>query len=59
MLFADSTVDNAVENFYVALYRIIDKHVPSITIIDNFKFPKWFNFELKQNILLNRAAHSS
>lgn len=55
-LFSNVSIDTAIEQFYNVLYTILDKLVP-VYKIPKYKFPLWFDHNLRNLINEKRLAH--
>lgn len=53
----NSELNTSVELFYLTLSQCFDMFVPKMKIKSKFKFPIWFDDDLKQNTINKRAAH--
>ena len=52
-------IDQAVERFYLVLSHCLGEFVPTKTIKSDFKFPIWFNQDLKTLTIQKKIAHKS
>lgn len=49
-LFSDKYINKNTNLFYTILYQVTNKYVPKFSNNNKYKFPTWFNNELKQCI---------
>lgn len=56
-IFSFNDVNENVEIFYSVVNNVVEYLVPKIVIKNRFKFPIWFDQDLKNNIFKKRDAH--